>query len=197
MNPDDAGQKQPEDVSPESRRRVKRLLSGGHALREEERRRIISQLASEEREAIRQIARGTIEEDPAIRSAAIAALRMDDAEPEASLEALRSLISEGEPAVQVKALHAIPRERAELVLEDALRLVRSEEARADVALAAARVAAAAGGEDVVDDIRSLRERLLPLVGGNERSPSITSLDRLIARATGTAPEAPEAPKLDV
>jgi hypothetical protein len=148
---------------------------------------------------LRRIASGELAvEHPKLRGKAILALGFDDVETEKTLDTLRSVLANGEPALKVRTLRALGRLGPKMVVDEVRASVRDPATRPDVALAAARVAASIGGEEVAEELRELRERLLPLVP-NPNSPSILSLDRLIAQAKGLVvpPSEEEEPKLDI
>lgn len=184
------------EISENTYRRMAHLLEGRYHPELTHRPSSFEDLEPQEREAVRDIAAGSVPAEPQARSGAIAALRSDP-ESERSLKVLRSLVLEGEPPLQLQALRAIPQEQAESFMSEALSLVRAPDTRPDVALAAARTAVIAGADSgIVGDLQELRERLLPLVSDNPRSPSIASVDRMIARVQGELPPAAEQPKPD-
>jgi len=173
-------------------RHVIRLLHGGHALERGERAAIINALGPEGLEVLRGIAKGDIAvEHPKLRLKAISALGVDETEPELSARILSDLVNEGPPRVSIQAVRALGRSPAR-GREQFRALVRDPATPPAVALAAARVAAQAGGEDVVADLRDLRRRLRAYVERDD-SPSLLSIDRLIAEAR-FGPRAPEGPQ---
>lgn len=168
-------------------RRVLTLLRGGHALERADREAIINQLGPEGLAVLRSIARGDTEvEHEKLRLKAIAALGSDEVQPDESAGVLWDLVSEA-PPVAVQAVRALGRSSARPSAQ--LRsLVRDPRTPPPVALAAARVAAEEGGDDVVSELRALRRRLRPYVDSDD-SPSLLSIDRLIAQAqSGVRPE---------
>ena len=174
----------------EIQRHVIQLLHGGHALDGAQRAAAINELG---RRIGRTpgIATGEIDvEHPKLRIKAIAALGFDETEPELSARVLSDLVNEGPPRLALQAVRALGRLPADR--RDQFRaLVRDPETPPAVALAAARLAAGPGGEDVVAELRDLRRRLRAYVERDD-SPSLVSIDRLIARrASGNAhPRAP-------
>ncbi|MHC4647166.1 MAG: HEAT repeat domain-containing protein [Planctomycetota bacterium] len=186
-------------MTTETERKVIGLLKGGHALSEAGRRAIINELGAEGRGALRRIAQGKLQvEHPKLRGKAVIALGFDEGEPAESVEVLRGLLAGEEPVLKVRALRALGRLGASAVADEVRALVRDPDTRADVALAAARVAVGLGQEEVAGELRDLRKRLLRLAS-SPQSPSILSLDELIARAESGAGAAPaeEEPKQDV
>jgi len=184
----------------EKEREVLALLKGGYQLDETKRSAIINELDAEGRAALRRIATGELAvEHTKLRGKAVIALGFDESDKGESLKTLHQLLAEPEAALQIRALRALGRlAPADRTVKTATRaLLTNPATRPDVALAAARVAVVGGGKRIVADLAGLRERLLQLVG-DERSPSIQSLDRLIAQARGEiTPVAGEEPKLDI
>ena len=166
----------------EIQRHVIQLLHGGHALDGAQRAAAINELGPEGLAELRGIATGEIDvEHPKLRIKAIAALGFDETEPELSARVLSDLVNEGPPRLALQAVRALGRLPADR--RDQFRaLVRDPETPPAVALAAARLAAAGpGGEDVVAELRDLRRRLRAYVERDD-SPSLVSIDRLIAEA---------------
>ena len=172
-------------------RRVLQILHGGHALGREESAALINELGPEGLDVLRGVAEGQIPvEHPQLRLKAISALGLDETEPEASARVLSALLTEGPPRVAIHAFRALGqlpvREREQL-----RGLIRDPTTPPAVALAAARVAAPGGGEEVVAELRDLRSRLRAYVESDD-SPSLLSIDRLIreARHGRRAPDGP-------
>ncbi|MEW5925012.1 MAG: hypothetical protein AB1746_13590 [Candidatus Zixiibacteriota bacterium] len=183
-------------MSTELERKIISLLKGGHALSESARRALIKGLGTNGRDILRQIAEGSLAvEHPKLRGKAVIALGFDDKDLDKSLEALRKVLKTGDEKLQVLSLRAFGRLKPEAVVDEVKTLIKDSETPPAVALAAARVAALIGGNEIAAELRKLRNRLLPLALGPQ-SPSIVSLDRLIKQASGTAPSpAEDEPKI--
>lgn len=178
-------------MRPDIKRRVIQLLHGGHALEREAGAALINELGPEGLEVLRGIADGQIPvEHPQLRLKAISALGLDETEPDASARVLSGLVNEGPPRIAIHAIRALG--RLPVGGREQLRgLVRDPATPPAVALAAARVAAHEGGEDVAAELRELRRRLRAYVETDD-SPSLLSIDRLIseARHGRRAPDGP-------
>jgi hypothetical protein len=167
-------------------RKVIALLRGGRALPEARRRAVIDELGPQARKVLRRIALGELGvPHPKLRRKAIIALSFNERELEQNVDAYRAVLAQGEPTLQVNCLRALERLSTDLLADEVRALVRDPGTPPEVALAAARVAVRLGGDDLAADLGQLRERFLPLVP-SPRSPSITSLDQLIAQAEGHA-----------
>jgi len=172
------GQSERDDL----RRRIFALLAGGHATDRLGRERLINELGEDGLEVLRAVAAGRIEAPhPKLQLKAIAALGFDRTSPEASMPVLADLAERGQPRTAVQAVRALGQlSRGSQQLRD---LVRDQATPPAVALAAARIVAQLGGDDVVAELEELRRRLLRLTE-DERSPSILSIERAIEIARG-------------
>jgi len=174
-------------MSTELERKIISLLKGGHALSESARKALIKGLGTGGRDVIRQIADGSLAvEHPKLRGKAVIALGFDDKDLDKSLGTLRNVLKTGDQKLKVLSLRAFGRLKPDAVSNEVRSLIKDSETQPAVALAAARVAALIGGNDIAAELRKLRKRLLPLSRGPQ-SPSIVSLDWLIKQANGTAP----------
>lgn len=164
--------------------RVIKLLEGGRALSQEQRRDMLERLDDEELAALRRIANGRLAvEDPRIQRRAVSALGMLRERPAAVRTILRELVNAPDPKVAVRAIQAIGREPPAELMPELRALVREPGSHPGSALAAARVIASMPGQDTIDDLQDLRRRFLALVP-DERSPSILVLDMLLQKARG-------------
>ncbi|MGI8316883.1 HEAT repeat domain-containing protein [Halobacillus mangrovi] len=159
--------------------KVMRLLKSGVCSVQQQREEL-KELEPAGKKVLHRIAEG---EQPVehIKLRGNAILALGWMEDESSLEVLQKLIQTEEPPLQLRALRAVGRWRSTPFPAQIRALIRDPHTRPDVALAAARVSVKLGNQEVVSELEELRTRLLPLVS-TPRSPSIVSLDRLIAKA---------------